>query len=148
MVKKGMFLTLLAAFMTTAVCMADAPSDSRRDNSRRPRRPITPPVYAPSAEKQQQAISPEKMSPEARAKFDSARRRRFEIMVLINACKIMPEAEQAPLKAELLKRIDADFQAMMADQKARIAQAEQELQQLRKELDEREKNREVFEFAK
>ena len=55
-------------------------------------------------------------------------------MVLIGAYKIMPENERTALKAELLKRIEADFQATMADKRERIARAEADLQKLRKEL--------------
>lgn len=144
MVKKCIMLAALATAMTTALC-ADQPKHNperaaqpatRREEPRRSRPRMSPPVYAPSETKS------ESTSKADRSKLDNARRRRIEIMVLINACKIMPEADRAPLKKELLKRIDADFQAMVVDQKERIARAEAELQRLRQELDEREKKRE------
>jgi len=129
-------LAALATAMTTALC-ADQPKHNperatqpatRREEPRRSRPRMSPPVYAPSETKS------ESTSKADRSKLDNARRRRIEIMVLINACKIMPEADRAPLKKELLKRIDADFQAMVVDQKERIARAEAELQRLRQEL--------------
>ena len=83
----------------------------------------------------------EDMSPEQRAKFNAARQRRFEIMVLIGAYKIMPEAERKALRSELLKRIDADFQATVNEQKDRIVRAENDLKKLRSELAERESHR-------
>jgi hypothetical protein len=65
-------------------------------------------------------------------------------MVLIGAYKIMPENERQNLRAELLKRIEDDFQATMQMQKERIARAEADLKKLRSELAEREANGKVL----
>jgi hypothetical protein len=80
------------------------------------------------------------MTPEQRADWEAARKRRFDIMVLINAYKIMPQDQREPLRVELLKRIKADFEAVMAQQKARIAQAEADLERMRREVAEQEAN--------
>lgn len=82
----------------------------------------------------------EPASPEERQERDAERKRRFEIMVLMQAYKIMPEAERGALKAELLKRIEADLQQSLAEQKRKLAVAEVELDQLRKDIAQREKN--------
>ena len=101
---------------------------------------IQPPVYASSGqfEHNRKPINPAAMTPEMRSKFEAARKRRFEIMVLIGAYKIMPEDQKAALKVEILKRIDEDFQAMIVDQKERIAKAEADLKRFRSELNDRE----------
>ncbi len=82
----------------------------------------------------------QEVSPEERQERDAERKRRFEIMVLMQAYKIMPEAERGALKAELLKRIEADLQQSLAEQKHKLAAAEVELDQLRKDIAQREKN--------
>lgn len=97
---------------------------------------IAMPVYAPNFQNKQ----PSEMTPEERARFEAARKRRFEIMMLIGAYKIMPEDQRQALKNELLKRIEADFHASIKLQKERIANAEAELKKLRAEVAEKEAN--------
>ena len=137
-----LFITLLAAGTVQADAQTQRGKVDERRKENRPRPIMSPPVYAdaPGARNQFKGEIP----PEQLAKFNAARKRRFEIMVLIGAYKIMPENERAALKAELLKRIEADFQATMADQRERIARAEADLQKLRKELAEREANGKVL----
>ena len=134
--KKLTCLLLLFA----AVISLSAREQGPRPNERTmpPRRPgkIAPPVYAPKAVEEK--IS--EVTPKERARLDAARKRRFEIMVLINAYKIMPEDQRQSLKAELLKRIEADFNATVKVQKEQIAKAEAELKKLRSELAEKEAN--------
>ena len=99
-------------------------------------------VYATTAPEAVQRVSPGEMNPEQRRKLDQNKRRRFEIMMLLGSYKLMPENQRAPIKAELLKRIEADFQAMIIQQKERIAQAELDLKRFRAELADRESRRE------
>lgn len=82
----------------------------------------------------------QELSPEERQARDAARKRRFEIMVLMQAYKIMPEAERAPLKAELLKRIEADLRLALTEQKRKLAETETALERLRQDIARREKN--------
>ena len=142
--KKIISCAALALFLFGGLC-ADEPHKRRGDEPRKDnfRRPMSLPVYAV---KPQDGISAAKPGPtdEQRAKFNAARKRRFEIMVLIGAYKIMPENERAALKAELLKRIEADFQATMAEQRERIARAEADLKKLRNEVAVREANSKVL----
>ena len=135
---KSFASVLLSLLMTAASVGGEnvAPQQIKRNSARRPM--MSPPVYAPAGKHFQR---PDEVTPEMRRKFDAARKRRWEIMVLISAYKIMPEADRPALKAELLKRIDADFQAMIDDQKERIAKAESDLQRFRNELADREKRR-------
>ena len=135
--KNTIYLMLAIFTLAAAQLSAQEKPDHRngeRNQIRRHNR-ISLPVYAakPDHNQPQQAVTPEQ-----RAKFEAARKRRFEIMVLIGAYKIMPEAQRAALKAELLKRIQDDFNASMQMRKARIAQAEEELKQLRADLAEKE----------
>ena len=120
---------------------ADEPHKRRGDEPRKDnfRRPMSLPVYAV---KTQDGITVHKPEPtgEQRAQFNAARKRRFEIMVLIGAYKIMPEGQREALRSELLKRIQEDFNASIAAQKARIAKAEADLKKLRAEVAEREAN--------
>ncbi len=101
--------------------------------------PLEPPVYE-SKEPGKNTVLRAELTPAERQRRDAARKRRFEIMVLIHAWKIMPEPERAPLKAELLKRIEADFRVAISEQKARITAAEADLTRLRQEVAEREEN--------
>ena len=105
-----------------------------RSSKTHDQRVVMPPVYAVSKDK----ADDDDITPQQRARFDAARKRRFEIMVLIGAYKIMPENQRAGLRAELLKRIEEDFQSVIVQQKARIAKAEADLKKLRDELAERE----------
>ena len=132
--KKATCLLLFLAAVLTLSAREQGPRPG--EHNMQPRRPgkIALPVYAPKAVEEKQPD----LTPEERARWESSRKRRFEIMVLINAYKIMPEAQRAALKAELLKRIQDDFNASMQMRKARIAQAEEELKQLRAELAEKE----------
>ena len=138
--KKCIAVMLLASLLP-AVSYADQSTPGKREKGR-PHR-MSPPVYASQQTdgKFNRHGKVEDMSPEQRAKFNAARQRRFEIMVLIGAYKIMPEAERKALRSELLKRIDADFQATVNDQKDRIVRAENDLKKLRAELAERESHR-------
>lgn len=111
---------------------AEAPARQSREKSQRIMR-MSQPVYAGKYNQ-----FPAEMTPEQRKSFEAARKRRFEIMVLIGAYKIMPEDQRQNLKNELLKRIEADFQAVMAAKKSRIARAEADLQKLRAELAQQE----------
>ena len=130
--------------MATAVFAEEAtpPTPGNAPNAPAParRKMPAPPVYAPSApvNPSGERPNPENMTPEQRADFEAARKRRFDIMVLINAYKIMPQDQREPLRVELLKRIKADFEAVMAKQKARIAQAEADLERMRREVAEQE----------
>ena len=137
-----LFITLLAAGTVQANAQTQRGRADARRKENRPRPIMSQPVYAdaPGAQNQFKGEIP----PEQLAKFNAARKRRFEIMVLIGAYKIMPEAERHALKAELLKRIEADFQAMLSDQKERIAKAEADLQRFRKELADRENRHQEF----
>lgn len=129
-------LLMLLAVVLTVNCMADG--NKRRELEKR-RPPMPRPVYATENPANiSSRVKIEDMTPEERQKFSAARHRRFEIMVLINAYKIMPEKERGALRAELIKRIKADFQAVMLEQKERIARAEADLARLRQELAERE----------
>lgn len=132
---------MLMAAMMTAILMADEPEQRKADSRRRP---MPQPVYAPQEQdlRHDKKREPSEMTPEERQKFNAARKRRFEIMVLINAYKIMPENERSALHSELLKRIREDFQAMNTEQKERIAKAEADLAKLRQELKNRESRRE------
>ncbi len=114
----------------------ERPEAAARSNRETPRRNmhISPPVYAV----EHTAARPAEMTSEQRKKFEAARKRRLEIMVLIGAYKIMPEDQRQALRAELLKRIEADFQAVLAAQKERISRAEADLKKLRAELAQRE----------
>ena len=80
------------------------------------------------------------MTPEEKARFEAARKRRFEIMVLMESYKIMPEQERAALKRELLKRIEADLRITLDEKKRKLAAAEQELETMRADIARREKN--------
>ena len=113
-------------------------NQNKRESGRHVR--LQPPVYASSGhfDHNRKPVNPAAMTPEMRSKFEAARKRRFEIMVLIGAYKIMPEEQKPALKAEILKRIDEDFQAMIANQKERIAQAEADLKRFQNELSDRE----------
>ena len=133
--KKFICFIALAALLS-----ADAANPERpRRRDKRPIQTMTPPVYAPQNNADDR-VNPAP-TPEERAKFAAARKRRFEIMVLIGAYKIMPENERQALRTELLKRIEADFNATTADQKERLARAEENLKKMRKELSEREAQR-------
>ena len=131
--KKLIFCTALAM-----VSLLNVSADERDVKRNHPSRRMAPPVYAASGEHKRIAI--EEMTPEQRARFNAHRKRRFEIMMLIGAYKIMPENERQPLRNELLKRIREDFHANIAMQKERIAQAEADLKKLRSEVAEREAN--------
>ena len=137
---------MLFALLSAGIAHADAPKHrAKKDEPRKENRPrpvMQLPVYADSTRKQN--TPHEAISPEERTKINASRKRRMEIMVLIGAYKIMPANERAALKAELLKRIEADFHATMAEQRERIARAEADLQKLRKELAEREANGKVL----
>ena len=137
---------MLFALLSAGIAHADAPKHrGKKDEPRKENRPrpvMQLPVYADSTRKQN--TPHEAISPEERTKINASRKRRMEIMVLIGAYKIMPANERAALKAELLKRIEADFHATMAEQRERIARAEADLQKLRKELAEREANGKVL----
>lgn len=135
---KKVFYLLTAAFLLAAVQISAKETHGNRNGERNQGRRharMSLPVYAAKTENQQQ---PTVMTPEQRARFEATRKRRFEIMVLIGAYKIMPADQREALKAELLKRIEADFHASMQMQKARIAKAEAELKKLRNELAEKE----------
>jgi hypothetical protein len=138
MIVKKLFASTLAV-LVTAGSLGAAEQQSNRPNNPQRRPKMTPPVYAPAPEKE---FVPGKMTPEQRALREAARRRRIEIMVLLTASKIMPEKDRPAIHAQLLKLIDADFQAMVEAQKVRIAQAEKDLERFRKDLADREKNRE------
>ena len=143
---KKFLSVMLFALLAAGTVQADGPKHrGKKDEPRKENRPrpvMTLPVYADSTRQQNKFTA--EITPEERAKFGASRKRRMEIMVLIGAYKIMPANERAALKAELLKRIEADFQATMADQRERIARAEADLQKLRKELSEREANGKVL----
>lgn len=135
--KNTIYLVLAMFLLASTQISAKENSDRRggeRNQVRRHGR-MSLPVYAAKSENppQQPVITPEQ-----RASFEAARKRRFEIMVLIGAYKIMPGEQREALKTELLKRIEADFHASMQMQKARIANAEAELKKLRSELAEKE----------
>ena len=142
--KKIISCAALALFLIGGLG-ADEPHKRRGDEPRKDnfRRPMSLPVYAVKTQDGITVHKPESTG-EQRAQFNAARKRRFEIMVLIGAYKIMPENERAALKAELLKRIEADFQATMAEQRERIARAEADLKKLRNEVAEREANSKVL----
>ena len=135
---KSTIYFLLAMFLLAGSQISAKENHDRHNserNANRSRGRMFTTVYDAKPETQQpQPV----MTPEQRAGFEAARKRRFEIMVLIGAYKIMPEEQRAALKAELLKRIEADFRASMQMQKARIAKAEAELKQLRAGLAEKE----------
>ena len=135
---KKLFASTMAVLLT-AGSLGAAEQQSNRPNNPQRRHKMAPPVYAPAPEKE---FVPGKMTPEQRALREAARRRRIEIMVLLTASKIMPEKDRPAIHAQLLKLIEADFQAMVETQKARIAKAEKDLERFRKDLDDREKNRE------
>jgi len=80
------------------------------------------------------------MTPEEKARFEAARKRRFEIMVLMESYKIMPEQDRAALKRELLKRIEADLRIALDEKKQKLAAAERELETLRADIVRREKD--------
>lgn len=80
------------------------------------------------------------MTPEEKARFDAARKRRYEIMILIESYKIMPEADRAALKRELLKRIEADLRIALEEKKQKLAAAEKELEAMRADIARREQN--------
>ena len=128
---------LLAVAMTAVVSAQE--KQVRKPEPRRPK--MAQPVYADKNHNAHfsKKRSLENMTPEERQKFNAARKRRFEIMVLINAWKIMPEKERTALHDELIKRIREDFRAVTAAQKERIAKAEADLNKLRQELADREK---------
>ena len=134
--KKATCLLLFLAAVLTLSAREQGPRPG--EHNMQPRRPgkIALPVYAPKAVEEKQPD----LTPEERARWESSRKRRFEIMVLINAYKIMPEDQRQGLKAELLKRIEADFNATVKVQKEQIAKAEAELKKLRSELAEKEAN--------
>lgn len=138
MTVKKLFASTLAVLVTAG--SLGAAERAARQNVPQRRHKMVPPVYAPAPETE--ISQPEQQTPEQRALRDAARRRRFEIMVLISAIKIMPEADRPAIRAQLFKLIDADFQAMIDLQKARIAKAEKDLERFRGDLAEREKNRE------
>ena len=142
--KKIISCAALAVLLIGGLC-ADEPHKRRGEEPRKEnfRRPMSLPVYAVKPQ-DEIATPPKELTGEQRAKFSAAHKRRFEIMVLIGAYKIMPENERAALKAELLKRIEADFKATMAEQRERIARAEEDLKKLRKEVAEREANSKVL----
>ena len=127
---KKVFYLLLSVFLLTVMQVSGQENHGRRGR-------MSMPVYASKPDAKQQMPV---LTPEQRAKFEAARKRRFEIMVLIGAYKIMPLDQREALKAELLKRIEADFKASMQMQKDRIAKAEAELKKLRAELAEKEAN--------
>ena len=137
MIVKKLFASTMAVLLT-AGSLGAAEQTTRQNNPQR-RHKMAPPVYAPAPEKE---FAPGQMTPEQRALREAARRRRIEIMVLLTASKIMPEKDRPAIHAQLLKLIEADFQAMVEMQKARIAKAEKDLERFRKDLDDREKNRE------
>ena len=134
--KKLIFCAAAALLLGFSASADDKPA-IRKDHPRR----MQPPVYASTSVMQHQQGEP---TAEQKAQFNAARKRRFEIMVLIGAYKIMPENERQNLRAELLKRIEDDFQATMQMQKERIARAEADLKKLRSELAEREANGKVL----
>lgn len=114
------------------------PQNHRRGaerNMARHHNKIMQPVYAVKSGEKTTVVTPAQ-----RADLEAARKRRFEIMMLIGAYKIMPVDQRQALKAELLKRIEADFHASVKMQKERIANAETELKRLRAELAEKEAN--------
>ena len=130
--KKLIFIGMFAALMSTVLTADDA-----RKNPGPRRMRISPPIYG---SRPHDMKNPAEMSPEQRKVFEAARKRRLEIMVLIGAYKIMPEGQREALRSELLKRIQEDFNASIAIQKARIAKAEEDLKKLRTEVAEREAN--------
>ncbi|MBR2356602.1 MAG: hypothetical protein IKA65_01070 [Lentisphaeria bacterium] len=146
--KKFSLLLVLAALLSGVMLSAD---EKGRWSERKNRKERTEAQAWQSREKSPRIMQmsqpvyagkynhrPAEMTPEQRKSFEAARKRRFEIMVLIGAYKIMPEDQRQNLKNELLKRIEADFQAVMAAKKARIARAEADLQKLRSELAQQE----------
>ena len=137
---KKVFYLLLPVLMLTTIQLSGQEKAPVRGEHNKPRYPgrMSMPVYASAAA--QPGAPQAAMTPEQRSKFEAAHKRRFEIMVLIGAYKIMPVDQREALKAELLKRIKADFESTMRMQKARIAQAEEELKKLRAELAEKEAN--------
>lgn len=130
--KKLIIIGMFAALMSTVLT-----ADEAGKNSAPRRMRISPPVYGGRPHEMK---NPSEISPEQRKKIEAARKRRFEIMVLIGAYKIMPEVQREALRSELLKRIQEDFNASIAAQKARIAKAEADLKKLRAEVAEREAN--------
>ena len=132
-------ITCLVLFMATVFSLSAREQGPRpNEHNMQPRRPgkIALPVYAQKSADEKQ---PE-LTPAERERLDAARKRRFAIMVLISAYKIMPEDQRQALKAELLKRIEDDFNATVKQQKEQIIQAEAELKKLRAELAEKEAN--------
>ena len=134
--KRSMFFVLLMMLLSFSVVADEkpAPPEGRPAVKKMPNQP----VYATQMPAVTVKNSVQNATPEVREKMDADRRRRFEIMVLISAYKLMPENERQPLRAELLKRIEEDFQSVIAEQKERIAQAETDLTMLRAELADRE----------
>ena len=135
--KKLIFCAAAALLLGFSASADDKPA-IRKDHPRR----MQPPVYASKNPVMQHRQG--EPTAEQKAQFNAAHKRRFEIMVLIGAYKIMPENERQNLRAELLKRIEEDFQATMQMQKERIAHAEADLKKLRSELAEREANGKVL----
>lgn len=136
--KKIICLLLFSATLFSLYGREQTPVPRRGERDMPQRRPVikhAQPVYAPKVEEKPAAITPEQ-----RAGFAESRKRRFEIMVLINAYKVMPAEQRQALKDELLKRIEADFNATVKLQKEQIAKAEAELKKLRAELAEKEAN--------
>ena len=138
MIMKKLFFCTAAAVLLGFTANADDKPSIRKDHPRR----MQPPVYASKTPAMKHRIG--EPTAEQKAKFNAARKRRFEIMVLIGAYKIMPENERQNLRTELLKRIKEDFDATMQLQKERIARAEADLQKLRSELAESEANSKVL----
>ena len=106
--KKLIIIGMFAALMSTVLT-----ADEAGKNSVPRRMRIAPPVYG---SRPHEMKTPSEISPEQRKKFEAARKRRFEIMVLIGAYKIMPEGQREALRSELLKRIQEDFNASIANE--------------------------------
>ena len=137
--KKVFYLVLPVLLLATVQLSGQENHVRRGEHHNKGRIPgrMSLPVYAsnPPAKQAMPVLTPEQ-----RSKFEAAHKRRFEIMILIGAYKIMPVDQRDALKAELLKRIKADFESTIQMQKARIAKAEEELKKLRAELAEKESN--------
>lgn len=130
---------LLIASLCVLAGSVRADNNAQRPPKRGQGPSIEPPVYVSKGEFASRKGG--EISPEMRKNMAEMRQRRFAIMVLIHAYKLMPEAERASLKKELLRRIEADFQQAMTDQKSRIARAEADLARMKQELAAREANK-------
>lgn len=94
-----------------------------------------PPRQQPDGKPSPDAALTEVRSEESAVK-EAARKRRYEIMVLLQAYRILPEEQKPAVKEEILARLHADYLANREDKQRMIAFLEAELARLKREATE------------